>query len=310
MSEFNELLARREANIARNVQFLEDLGLDAVKPVMTPEVSGSSTKSKKRKIDANKTPVEPERRSSRIKNTPAPNYTEIVSLDELDVKAGRARSRQSNRILDQPFDVSYDDHLSDSDLEEFVTKKRVTPSKPKVKLQEMPPIPIDSSRSMSANVDFFLNSLASNLESPTKAAIMNKAHSSKGGVRFNKYCGVAEWKNSLFLWVNVPEPGVAGDYPNEFREKGKMMSWFGGSRMHAETPVVKRLLKEKDQVLLFMRFTQESYHCLGRLRKTAAMLNMHPVSFVFELIDFDRVKDSTYFKNVLKRMEHKEMKAS
>ena len=35
-----------------------------------------------------------------------------------------------------------------------------------------------------------------------KAAIMTAANHGKA-VSFNKYSGVAEWKNALFLWVNI-----------------------------------------------------------------------------------------------------------
>jgi hypothetical protein len=55
---------------------------------------------------------------------------------------------------------------------------------------------------------------------------------SNGGLlpRFSKYCGAVEWRNCVYLWVNV---GGSSGYSNAFSEEGRHMMWFGGSRMHA-----------------------------------------------------------------------------
>jgi hypothetical protein len=39
-----------------------------------------------------------------------------------------------------------------------------------------------------------------------------------GNISFNKYSGVQEWKNALFLWVNL---GNGGDVVNEFLDSGR-----------------------------------------------------------------------------------------
>ncbi len=45
-----------------------------------------------------------------------------------------------------------------------------------------------------------------------------------------RYSGVAEWANCVFLWVNI---GGKDGYHNAFSEEGRLMTWFGGSRMHS-----------------------------------------------------------------------------
>ena len=60
--------------------------------------------------------------------------------------------------------------------------------------------------------------------------------------KFSKYSGVVQWNNSYFLWVNILSSDLRtknsnkndrdGDFhPNEFLEKGRKMTWFGGSSM-------------------------------------------------------------------------------
>lgn len=66
-----------------------------------------------------------------------------------------------------------------------------------------------------------------------KAAVM--ALSNGGAVpRFSKYAGAVEWRNCVYLWVNI---GVGSDYQNSFSSHGRHMMWFGGSRMHSGTVV-------------------------------------------------------------------------
>ena len=99
------------------------------------------------------------------------------------------------------------------------------------------------------------------MDAPRKADVIAIAHSSSS-VSYSKYSGTLEWKNAVFLWVNIQ---ANADYPNKFYETGRRFSWFGGSKMNGETPLVKRLLrnKESDPILLIIRFKDESYSCLG-----------------------------------------------
>lgn len=51
--------------------------------------------------------------------------------------------------------------------------------------------------------------------------------------KFNKYSGVAEWSNCMFLWVNIAAKG--GEYLNDFLDDGRFITWYGGSKMHKGT---------------------------------------------------------------------------
>lgn len=134
------------------------------------------------------------------------------------------------------------------------------------------------------------------LQNATKAPVMALA---AGGAcpAFNRCSGVSEWRNSIFLWVNVSSGGGVsggeGDYPNEFFEGGRYMSWFGGSKMHADSPVVQRLLSATGDggcvVLLMVRVDTEPYTCLGRVRAQSSDLARHPVAVRWELLDRDRL---------------------
>jgi len=59
-----------------------------------------------------------------------------------------------------------------------------------------------------------------------------------GPVKFSKYAGVVEWRNCVVLWVNVD----GNDYENLWLEGGGRLTWFAGSRVKPETPVMVRLL--------------------------------------------------------------------
>jgi hypothetical protein len=62
-----------------------------------------------------------------------------------------------------------------------------------------------------------------------KAAVMQLSNFGKVP-KFNKYPGVIEWANCLYLWVNI---GGKTGYVNNFSESGKYMMWYGGSKMKA-----------------------------------------------------------------------------
>lgn len=56
-----------------------------------------------------------------------------------------------------------------------------------------------------------------------KAAVMAVSHPSKEMIRFNKYSGIAEWKNALYLWVNISDDEQGQQYKNTFSECGRHM---------------------------------------------------------------------------------------
>lgn len=70
--------------------------------------------------------------------------------------------------------------------------------------------------------------LCSLMEGYGKAFVMNLSCENRLNVRFNKYEGACEWKNCIYLWVNI---GGTSGYDNVFSENGNYMMWFGGKRM-------------------------------------------------------------------------------
>ena len=155
---------------------------------------------------------------------------------------------------------------------------------------------------------------------------------------FNKYSGVQEWCNdTFFLWVNL---GVRNDNViiNDFLDGGKSVTWFGGSRMHDESPVIKDLIrvgrrqqqqKQKEQqeidtqsretetgkpsststttmststssfggIVLWCRMYNEEkrtfgpYICMGRLGYVSHIPGSSPLSFVWNLLDYDALQN-------------------
>jgi hypothetical protein len=148
--------------------------------------------------------------------------------------------------------------------------------------------------------------LGSMMEQTGKAFVMEEATQRSGidvgNISFNKYSGVQEWKNdALFLWVNL---GNGGDVVNDFLNDGRQITWFGGSRMHDETKVIRRLLRvgravgngqnvSSDGLVLWCRrynadqkgFTP--YVCLGRLSYHSHEPGSRPLKFVWNLVDYD-----------------------
>jgi len=316
MTEISALEQRRNENIARNNRFLEELGLG-------PDLSSSSSRSKpkpkpkprkRKELDGIDVAAEPERRSYRIKSHPAPYYGSNDALLQLaDHQDFGGPSRKSSRMR-KP--INYSDDIGKGVFDEFdrasnikveidehgdvveggTIDKGIGNGKGRESLVERPLAEGDTSRALNADLEAFLNpkALCMPTDMLTKASVMLTAYPSSRA-RFSKYSGVVEWANAVFLWVNVG--GTQCDYPNEMREGGQVLSWFGGSRHHEDSPVVQRLLTEKN-VMLFVRFEKEGYSCLGRLATVKALLDRHPVSFLFRLLDYERVKELPFFLRV------------
>lgn len=122
-----------------------------------------------------------------------------------------------------------------------------------------------------------------------KAAIMAASYFGTAP-KFSKYSGVVEWKNCVYLWVNIGVPG--GDYNNSFSEGGRYITWFGGSRMHADTPVTQRLLNGggSETVLLWVRLEKEPYTCLGPVKVVESDVEVHPITMKWELLLYEPLK--------------------
>jgi hypothetical protein len=139
---------------------------------------------------------------------------------------------------------------------------------------------------------------------------------SSSRLSFNKYSGVQEWKNVVFLWVNLGAPNGT-TVVNDFLEDGRQITWFGGSRMREETPVVQKLLTlgksgaaddsstsmssstSSSMLILWCRRYNRTtksflpYICLGRLSYHSHVPDSYPVSFVWNLLDYDKLVNST-----------------
>ena len=58
--------------------------------------------------------------------------------------------------------------------------------------------------------------------------------------KFSKYTGAAEYRNAMVLFVNVDAPG-GGQFPNQFLDGGRRMTWYASSTKHEQSNDVLRL---------------------------------------------------------------------
>ncbi|KAJ3343589.1 hypothetical protein HDU93_007470 [Gonapodya sp. JEL0774] len=161
-----------------------------------------------------------------------------------------------------------------------------------------------STRAMAARLgtfDEFLGQLIPTEGGQNKAAVIERGAGTLG-VSFNKYAGMIEWTNGIFLFINVPLPplkenlkttrpggGPGPPYKNIFSSTDKSVSFFGKPSQHKDTPVIKRLLAKKDPVLLFCRYEGQQYRFFGRLQLSASDLQHSPVAFTFKMLDWDAI---------------------
>jgi len=158
-----------------------------------------------------------------------------------------------------------------------------------------------------------------------KAAVVEHANfmcGNEAAISFNKYSGVCEFQNNaLFLWVNMNTPDA--DIKNDFvvdNDKARM-TWYGGSRMKEESPVIQKLisigksaangdLPESCGIVLWYRMYNiekrnfEPYSCLGRLSYHSHESGSQPIQFVWNLLDYDRLKQtsgSCIFDEIMER---------
>jgi len=128
-------------------------------------------------------------------------------------------------------------------------------------------------------------------------------------LRFNKYSGICEWKDDvIFLWVNIGAP--KSEVVNKFLQGGRQITWFGGSRMHQHTPAIQKLLRigisnhresnsgvvpekgDGSSIVLWCRMYDRTkrtflpYTCLGRVGYRSHDPDVHPIKFVWDLLDY------------------------
>ena len=265
----------RIENIKRNEEFLSKVGLSPTIKHSNVNVKTINRNNKNRVIE------EPTRKSRRIEALPVISY-DMKIIDKLS--SLEDKNDNNNNEYD-------DDGIKD-------IVKRSKSSGPR------PPPSSDMSRAINAQLSDILSiNLGQHVKDYGKGAVM--AICNNGTIpRFSKYSGVVEWKNAIFLWVNLGYD--KSQYPNTFSEKGKYITWFGGSKMHEDSEVIKRLIKlgestykGDENIILFVRKEGESYVCLGRLAHINYQLNVSPVTFKWQLLDYDTLKDNVYFKSII-----------
>jgi hypothetical protein len=331
----NPYLALRAAKIARNEARLKELGLwkqppaskrQAVrrqKRIASSSPSPSATTDKKPK-GAALVVVTPRRRSARISGLDhPPNYKEdsIVPLR----KAG------SNDIFVNEAEVE-----SQGIDNSHVASRKRTPAASTTEASIPAPPKANSVRGLALNmttlVDKFLGKPLANAgkefvieETFQKAAASQEDLDRLGGVKlsFNKYCGVQQWKNGAFLWVNMGGGGGASNtVVNEFLEEGRLVTWFGGSRMDEESSVIQTLIQvgkeasakfpvplESGIVLWCRQFYTKSkkfgpYVCLGRLGYHSHVPGSYPVAFTWKLLDRQALTESSEKRKVFESIRN------
>jgi hypothetical protein len=188
--------------------------------------------------------------------------------------------------------------------------------------------------------------LAVPIEQTGKAAIMSLANG--GSIpKFSKYSGVVQWSNSYFLWVNILPSDLrsknsnrdADFHPNEFLEKGRKMTWFGGSSMRPgsssphlsfpyRTPAtdsdltqdliacgsvdsdeVNRTNRRHGNVCLFVREVGEPYSYFGKVSISEVNLAVKPIQITWTLNHFEELKEMSHFQRILQicRSERREI---
>lgn len=166
----------------------------------------------------------------------------------------------------------------------------------------------------------------------------------KGGVmaaaagampRFNRMSGIQEWRNCVFLFVNVG----GNEYDNVFLSEGRRMTWYAQRTQSSATPVIQRLLrctsdaykakgdcakasveaghearggasvgaasvesvssKDGSPVLLFCRLHKEPYVFCGRLEYESHDAAQSPMRFTWRLRDRDTCWASKAFRAII-----------
>ena len=285
----NPYLAIREGKIARNQARLRELGLISLKPEAPPR-----KKTRKVENDSKQEPVIL-RRSGRVKQVPAEWVADEALLNRVDVEPRNKRPRRAppkapTTTNSQPID------------------------RPPPKANSVKTIALNTDTLVLGN-DQNAGVLGTPMEHTGKDFVVHESFRraaskedqerlSDTRLSFNKYCGVQDWGGSvLFLWVNL---GVKNaEVVNDFLDGGRQITWFGGSRMHDESPIIQQLLRvgmqatisKSSGIVLWCRtYRTETkgfgpYTCLGRLAYQSHVVGSSPLSFVWNLLDFERLNE-------------------
>ena len=303
----NPYMALRAAKIARNQARLRELGLH--KPAQFSNGLASSRKRTTKQTNKNEASVVPERprrRSSRISGFESnPDYKESNDFKEL----GRRGTKRSSDTADE------------TPLE---SRNERIPPKPRNSSRPQNPtvIATNSVRTISLDASKLVEKfLAKPMETFGKYFVIETsfheaAHpedqerlSGVSRLSFNKFSGVQPWKNVIFLWINVggPKGGLVNDFSRHKNNGSCNVSWFGGSRMTEDSPVIQDLIRMGKEPALAKREPTSSaillwcrnydwetkklppYTCLGRLAYESHEAGSYPVAFTWRLIDCERM---------------------
>jgi hypothetical protein len=304
---------KRIANIEKNNEYLHSLGLPTISKAI-PQARGSKRPANQRKRNELVEEL-PRRKSSRLSDKEPVNYKE----DSLQVV----------RKVGEIEDKTNDPDVTPDNMESGIFVGLPNSYEEESLKNAAGHLSQESSVSvLSANIDLFLNEyLCKPVPEYGKITVMQMSNYGKTP-KFNKYPGVIEWKNCLYLWVNI---GGKTGYTNTFSEKGRFMMWYGGSKMKADSRVTLRLIhpsnrsktynksipnvKEEEskstsspsydgncghhRILLFVRLENENYCCLGEVAYVAIDLEQSPIKIKWELKHFDQISSEEYFQRML-----------
>lgn len=289
LSEYEVIRLR---NIERNNQYLAALfSKDEIHQIVTvpqrEKVKKSSTKPIKKAII-----TFPTRQSSRLASLPAVSYEDKVAPKNV-MPTNSAFSEEIDSMRDITGDLKKYSNTKFTDSE--------------LLSNDSGSIRNDFCSSNNADYNKFLSGerLGIPIEEYGKSAVMKLSMPSSfnANPRFNKYSGVAEFLNCLYLWVNIASSAASNNdsstlfrYENSFLNNGRAMQWFGGSKMSAESRLVRRLLSTDAVVLLFVRVDGGNYLSLGRVQPRSCDVSLEPLAVTWELVDFEALRNSTHFQ--------------
>lgn len=279
---------QRAARVQRNSEVLKTLGLQNA--LNQPHLS---------KNDAPTTPTKRRKRvSSREENN---EQTETNEQPEERRWSSRIQKQRATLKAGSPDPVlSY----SDDEFKEPSPKKprkMVPVSAPKggVKVEDSDKGSGDpqSSKNLDADIPGLVSSCLGR-EVPRlgswKESCFRALAPKHGVVKFNKYSGIAEFRNAIVLFMNIQsDKKVRGQFENKFWKDDKgdwNVDYFASNKHHQETPVIVRLRNRSDPIVLFVRPVEggsagEAYYFAGRLELHSEDLDINPMMFQLKLID-------------------------
>ena len=300
----NSYQALRAAKIARNEARLKELGL------LNFQKGGRSRKRLSPEQKKKEKGIVPSRRSARISGQPIkPSYiTEAIDrTDNLRRQSvtkrclkGKLQPKKIGRKLSQPAANSV--RLVSLDVRKIIPKFLCRPLEIFGK-------------------DYVIQTSFRESAYPEDVERLGGITSSR--LSFNKYSGVQEWKNVVFLWINIVEENTdKNSFVNDFSRDGKQVSWYGGSRMVEDSPIIQKLIQMGKEcttstssacgsrIILWCRHHDPQtrkllpYTCLGRLTYVSHVPGSYPVAFTWKLLDYASIIGNQARKDFFQEVTH------